>query len=438
MTIQSDGIRDISVEEIQINNKKAQEDNKPEEVVDMSHVAICRKIRTLARINTIIVRTDAHSNQNARNLLAYLDFCGIDVNDYISDYLQHLQPYMIERKEDEEYANNVICIIDKLYNISLYIKIEKPTDSDKEYTVVSFHEDYKYKDGKPIAKQNSVLRKEDIIAAKQIYVPVFIDSYRSIDLTNQTAFINAYIQRGLLTLKLSLPTKARCKDVYFVRKADIEQAFLNYCNTYIEDLYASDLNLDFSQIDIFTMLQQVSFTSYGKDSFSSLSLLIDSLFEQKDPFSIKAADFAISTYTLNLLLTEEEKADLIHLISEKYKIINRKGMEALAPRLICLIHEDNPNRYIVKTTNKKPTGNGEGGDDGDADGTESFGSSSEKKTDSERDDDDVSPIPDASVSTDNNSGKETGESDKTDGDTKNCNNIAISEEENDEHEEPCI
>lgn len=92
-----------------------------------------------------------------------------------------------------------------------------------------------------------------------------------------------------------------------------------------------------------------------------------------------------------------------------------------------------------ETDNKKNSvGNGEGGDDGDADGTESFGSSSEKKTESERDDDDVSPISDASVSTDNNSGKETGESDKTDGDTKNCSNIVISEEENDEHEEPCI
>ncbi len=378
MTITNDGIKECSLSEIQENNTSCTESGDLENILDVSNIAVCRKIRQLARINDIIVRTDAYSNQNARNLLEYLDFCGIPKEEYISDYLRNLQPYMIERKPEEEYDKNVVCILDKLYNISLYIKVEKPLNNEHEYTVVSFHEDYQYKNGIPVAKQNSVLRKKDLESNKQIYVPVFKDDYRSIDLTNQTAFINVYVQRGLLTIKLSLPTKLKFGDVYFVRKADIERSLLDYCNTYIEDLYASDLDLDFSQIDVFTMLQQVSFTSYGKDSFSSLSLLIDSLFRQNDRYSKSAADFAIVTFAKNLKLNDNDKQALIHLLAEKFRVTNHKGICLLIERITQYLEEDNPNRNIVKLANPyKPTGNGEGGDDGDADGTSSFGSSSD-------------------------------------------------------------
>jgi len=56
------------------------------------------------------------------------------------------------------------------------------------------------------------------------------------------------------------------------------------------ELYTSDLNLDYDKIEVFSVLRQLSFTSYGKDTFSSISILIDSLCAQPDYISKQAAD----------------------------------------------------------------------------------------------------------------------------------------------------
>ena len=70
--------------------------------------------------------------------------------------------------------------------------------------------------------------------------------------------------------------------------------------------YTSGLNLDFERIEVFSVLQQISFTSYGRDTFSSISLLIDSLCVQKDMYSKSLADFALVTFVQNLRLTEKQ------------------------------------------------------------------------------------------------------------------------------------
>ncbi|MCR4813365.1 MAG: Fic family protein, partial [Lachnospiraceae bacterium] len=135
-----------------------------------------------------------------------------------------------------------------------------------------------------------------------------------------------------------------------------------------------------------------------------------------------------------LILKECLKNDIIPFyIDDKYKFEYYRGLKEWQNdgdktylRETCLFMQDHMKKIFDYFQIDYQKQGGEGGDDGDADGTESFGSSSEKKTESERDDDDFSPISDASVSTDNNSGKETGESDKTDGDTRNCSNIVIS------------
>ena len=63
-----------------------------------------------------------------------------------------------------------------------------------------------------------------------------------------------------------------------------------------------------------------------KDSFSSVSLLIDSLRGQSDPFSKKAADFALMTYIINLKLNADDRDEILNLLDDKYKISNIKKM----------------------------------------------------------------------------------------------------------------
>lgn len=109
--------------------------------------------------------------------------------------------------------------------------------------------------------------------------------------------------------------------------------FVSYCNDYIRDLYTSDLDLNFDEIEVFSMLQQISFTSYGKDTFSSISLLIDSLCVQKDSISKSAADFALVTFVSNLKLTEEQRSELMELLEQKFRFTSIKGIDMILSRI---------------------------------------------------------------------------------------------------------
>ena len=166
-----------------------------------------------------------------------------------------------------------------MYRISVYIKVDK---SFGEEMIVSFHED----NIRGVAKTNALIKNK-----RNRLVPVFADSYGSIDMQNGNVSVKVLAQRGMKVLPLDV-IGFKCKDMFIVREADINNQFLNYCNEYIRDLYTSNLNLDFDKIEVFSMLQQISFTSYGRDTFSSVSLLIDSMVSQPDAISRQAADFA--------------------------------------------------------------------------------------------------------------------------------------------------
>lgn len=126
---------------------------------------------------------------------------------------------------------------------------------------------------------------------------------------------------------------------------------------------------------------------------------------------------------IKILTTKEKKS-----FNEKEKIVSIPYYEFLfelsSGKCLEEIYEE-----IVQHSKKK--GN-QGGDDGDADGTESFGSSSEKKTDSEKNENENDSIPDVSIPASNDSGKGTGESNKIDSDIKNCSDIKNLTEENEE------
>src|SRR5574344_994430 len=103
-------------------------------------------------------------------------------------------------------------------------------------------------------------------------VPIFADCVVAQSENNYE--VKAFFQKGLKTLALVLRA-VKCKDVFIVSRKAIENEFIGYCNDYIRDMYVSNLGLDFESINVFSMLQQISFTSYGRDTFSSLSLLIE-------------------------------------------------------------------------------------------------------------------------------------------------------------------
>ena len=146
--------------------------------------------------------------------------------------------------------------------------------------------------------------------------------------------IRILIQRGMLLLPIRVMGQ-RCENgVYIVNSRDIETPILDQCNQYLRDMYTSDLDLAaLDQVELFSVLHQISFTSYGNTVFSNISLLIDNLAMQKSLIGKKVADFALITYVDHLLITTEQAHELIELLDEKYKVKSQKNIEVILERI---------------------------------------------------------------------------------------------------------
>lgn len=291
-----------------------------EKGIDTSNISICEKIRKLAKLDRIRLDESEHRSGLNKHLFDYLDYCGVNKLEFIKGYLSKLQPYMIERKKDQEKSKELICVIDNLYRVSVYIKL---SNKQFEEMIVSFHED----NIRGVARTNSVIKND-----KRDIVPIFADTILGRVESSDKYVVKAIFQRGLKTLPLELPA-VKCGNIFLVSKKAIDLSFIDYCNGYIRDLYTSNLQLDFESIEIFSMLQQISFTSYGNDTFSSTSLLIDSLCVQSDYNSKSTADFALVTFVQNLALTEEQQKELIELLYEKFQVTSIKGIDKILQRV---------------------------------------------------------------------------------------------------------
>lgn len=224
---------------------------------------------------------------------------------------------MIERQVNQEEQESFICIVDSMYHISIHIETDNSFD---EKIVVSLREN-------TIVTADSVTKNN-----KECLVPVIADSYNSINLETGKVSVKLFVQQGMKILPLDI-MGFKCEDVFIVRESDIGHQLLDYCNQYICDLYTSDLKLGFDQIEVFSVLQQIGFTSYGRDTFSSLSLLIDSIAIQQDSISKQTADFALVTFAQSIQLTDNQVKDLIELLEEKYKVYAHEGINIILNRV---------------------------------------------------------------------------------------------------------
>lgn len=62
--------------------------------ISMKMVGICREIRNLAKLDRIQLDETTYRSGLNKQLYSYIEYCGIDVKDYIKDYLENLQPLM--------------------------------------------------------------------------------------------------------------------------------------------------------------------------------------------------------------------------------------------------------------------------------------------------------------------------------------------------------
>ena len=253
---------------------------------------------------------------------SYIEYCGVDVKTYIKDYLANLQPYMLKRFPSQEPSKNFICVLDHMYRISLYIKIDKSFGKE---VIVSFHENNK----RGIAEENNMIRNKP-----DYFVPVFADEICARIDGAVKEEIKVLMQRGMLLLPIRVMGQKCENGVYIVNEQDLETPIIDQCNQYLRDMYTSDLDLAaLDHVELFSVLHQISFTSYGNTVFSNISLLIDNLALQKSTIGKKAADFALVTYIEHLILDDNQANELIELIDEKYKVKSQRGLELILERV---------------------------------------------------------------------------------------------------------
>lgn len=290
--------------------------------VSMEMVRVCKEIRKLARLDRLQLDTTVHRSGLNKHLYSYIEYCGMDIKEYIKEYLSNLQPFMLERFASQEPDDNYLCVLDNMYRVSLYIKIDKTFGNE---VVVSFHENNK----RGIAKENNMIRNNP-----ERMVPVLAEEICARIDGSAKEEIRILIQRGMLLLPIRVMGQ-RCENgVYIVNARDIETPILDQCNQYLRDMYTSDLDLAaLDQVELFSVLHQISFTSYGNTVFSNISLLIDNLAMQKSLIGKKVADFALITYVDHLLITSEQTHELIELLDEKYKVKSQQNIEVILERI---------------------------------------------------------------------------------------------------------
>ncbi len=113
---------------MQINElgmREITEEEAAELGIDLSMAGVCKTLRKLAKLDRLRLDEDEHRSGLNQHLFHYIEYCGEKPLDYIKDYLSNLQPYMIQRRKDQEKQKSFICVIDNMYRVSVYIKADK-------------------------------------------------------------------------------------------------------------------------------------------------------------------------------------------------------------------------------------------------------------------------------------------------------------------------
>lgn len=310
-------------------------DNRDVEVSDVlraDSVSTAYLIRKLARLDRIRLDTNDHRHSANKHLFEYIEYCGYSVIDYVKKYLQNIQPYMIIRNKSQEPDENYLCVIDDMYAVSLYIKLDTRKYDE---VIVSFHE----------SAQGMFARSNRFRVKSWRYVPVIADQVKAYVPETNKRVITVWIMRGMVCKECTV-TATQVANYYLADFLAIEAQLVSVVNEYMynvqEGLKEKELGIDKEmynrEVIYFTNSQQLSITSYGKDVVSTISLLIDRSLSSNDVDYRKFADGLLSIYIGNLSLTDMERLNIYRIIQSRYKVQDTQRMQPLLERVYTLLH----------------------------------------------------------------------------------------------------
>ena len=297
-------------------------------------INVCKKIRKLAKLEQFKLDTSDFSDSENLHLFLYLNYCHVSTEGFVKGYLSNLQPYMISGTQTGSY--NTVCVLDEIHHVSLKIKLD---EAQSEEMIVSFHKCHKV----DVAKNHSCLKVKGTDK-----VQVLSDCITGGITNTNTKAIDILIPRGIINIPVSLVGELQPDGTFLVSKNSLGKAMLDVCDDYLKELYTSTLDIDaLDNVKIFSSLQQVPYTLKGNTVFSNISLLVDNMTASLNPLHTQSAGFALMTYINSLIMTADQKTELIDLIHEKYSDSSQKGIEDVTNMLIDIINDMHTETYII-------------------------------------------------------------------------------------------
>lgn len=301
------------------------------EVIRADSVNVARLIRRLARLDRIRMDMNRHQHSASDHLFDYLEYCGWSVLDYVKKYLQNIQPYMIIRNKSQEPNENYVCVIDDMYAISLYIKLDT---RQYDEVIVSFHE----------SAQGMFARSNRFRVKSWRYVPVIAEEVKAYVPETNKRVITLWVMRGLVCKECTV-TATQEGNYFLADYLAIEAQLVSVVNEYMyniqENLKEKEFELDNEiynkEVIYFTNSQQLSITSYGRDIVSTISLLIDHSLTSNNPDYRKFADGILSIYIGNLSLTDNERLRIYQVLQSRYQIQDSPRTQPLLQRVYNLL-----------------------------------------------------------------------------------------------------
>lgn len=155
-------------------------------------ISACRYIRKCAQYDNIVIQMDSHkSNKRSNLLLETIKDCGMNVKDFVRQYLSNIQPYVLQKfEESSKNSRNLrddktkLWVKDICYKSYLIIKLHNISSNSP--IVVFFHESNTNDEGKGSSKLQDLYLKP---------CAVVIDRISSRD--DSYALVRFTISRGL-------------------------------------------------------------------------------------------------------------------------------------------------------------------------------------------------------------------------------------------------
>lgn len=311
---------EITIEDIE--SKKFNLTNK-----EMEQINLAKRIRKIVQLRNFKIDITAHSRNTNKILYDFIEACGFTVRSFIISYLGAIQPYCIERNQNEEYDKTIRCIIDPTYKIPLYIKIEF---KQHEECLISFHENHftKLSMYKNQISEYIVLFADSMVQMSpesKIDVRFSVTLYRGVEKFNIEGF-GYNLKDNIVKCEASV----------------VENEF----NRYTKETIKRYLNNRVFEKNNFNYLK-VSFTSYGVDSLNKLSMLVDYFLSGISLTQERCVCMHAINHTIGEILKRSDGIQCLEIFYQRLNCMQSNKIEYIRELIREVLPDESANQFRI-------------------------------------------------------------------------------------------